>query len=38
MKKDSFTEVYKHGMKETETTYYYRDGKLHAKLVITRMR
>ena len=38
MKRDSFTKVFKQGKKQTETTNYYRDGKLHATMVITRMR
>lgn len=38
MKKETFTSLYKQGSKETETTTFYRDGKKHAILAITRMR
>ena len=38
MKRESFTKIFRMGNKETETTTYYRDGKKHAILAITRMR
>lgn len=38
MKKESFTKIFRLGNKETETTTYYKDGKKHAILCITRMR
>lgn len=38
MKRESFTKIFRLGKKETETTTYYRDGKKHAILCITRMR
>ena len=38
MKRENFTEVFKQGSKQTETTRYYRDGKLHAMLAITTKR
>ena len=36
MKRENFTEVFKQGSKQTETTRYYRDGKLHAILCVTK--
>lgn len=38
MKRESFTKIFRMGNKETETTTYYKDGKKHAILCITRCR
>ena len=38
MKKENITKVFKSGSKQTETTHYYRDGKLHAILCVTKDR